>query len=451
MLLLLLACADDVEETGKQDGGIVVVGAGMAGLTAARVLTDAGHDVTVLEARDRIGGRVETESIGAGRFDVGAAWLHGIDGNPVASFADANGLTYVKDDLPWDYVYDEATGALGDPAWDGMDSAYDGFLSALPGLQASLGDSASVADARDRWVVDQGLSGLQERLGRFVVDQWIEELEYAGPVDQASLTWCWAEESLGGGDHFPVGGYTGYAEALAEGVDVRLSHPVTAIRWGDDGVEVDAGETFTGSDVIVTVPVGVLRAGTISFEPPLSAARLAALDRLDMGNLEKVVLTWDTPWWDGGGFEFVSEAADGRFPEWYDVSTLVGTPALVGLYGGRFAREVQATWTDEEIVDGALAVLEQVHGGAIPAPAATGVTHWTNDPYTLGSYTFLPVGASRDDVEALAEPEGEHLLFAGEGTDWDYYGNVHAAVRSGLREARRLGVKTPSTPGFEGY
>ena len=72
-------------------------------------------------------------------------------------------------------------------------------------------------------------------------------------------------------------------------------------------------------------------------------------------------------------------------------------------------------------------------------------------PYTGGSYAFLPVGASADDIRTLAEPEGDRLLFAGEGTYWRYYGNVHAAVLSGLREAERLGVEVPDTPGLEGW
>ena len=81
----------------------------------------------------------------------------------------------------------------------------------------------------------------------------------------------------------------------------------------------------------------------------------------------------------------------------------------------------------------------------------TAGTHWTRAPHAGGSSIFLPVGASRDDVEALAEPEGERLLVAGEGTWWRYSGNARAAVLSGLREAERLGVGTPASAGLEAW
>lgn len=453
-VLLLVACVHKEPEgpAANPASRVIVVGAGMAGLTAARVLHDAGTEVIVLEARDRLGGRTWTADVGAGKVDLGAAWLHGIQQNPVADFADANGLSYVKDNLPWNTLYDEATDSqLGDGAWTVMEDAEAGFAGALGWLRRDLGPNANVAQARDAYIADEGLTGRDARLAADAIDQWIVELEYAGPVDEMSLTWCWEEEALRGGDHFPVGGYKGYVDAMATGLDVRLSHTVTEVAQDADGVTVTAGgETFEGTQVIVTVPVGVLKAGSIAFDPPLEDSRLAALGRLDMGNLEKVVLTWDTKWWDGN-LEYVDKDLDGTFPEFYDVTDLAGTPTLVGLYGGRFARTVQAGWTDPQIVDEALATLGKAYQRAVPAPAASAVTHWTTDPLAGGSYTFMPVGASNTDIQALAEPHGDRVFFAGEGTLWVHYGNVHGAVESGLREAHRLGVNAVSTPGLAGW
>jgi polyamine oxidase len=430
---------------------VIVVGAGMAGLTTARVLSAAGVEVVVVEARDRLGGRTWTASVGDARVDLGAAWLHGVVGNPVADFADAQGLTYVPDDLPWTTLYDEASGeALGDGAWERMDEAVEDFEGALPWLRRELGANATVAQGRTRWIADEELTGRDARLAAHAIDQWVVELEYAGPVDAMSLAWVWEEGELRGGDHFPVGGYGGYVEAMAEGLDVRLSKPVTAISQDADGVVVQAGgEEILGTHVVVTVPVGVLKAGTIAFEPPLSAARRAALDRLDTGNLEKVVLTFAERWWPGS-LEFVDAQGDGTFPEFIDVTSLAGAPTLVGLYGGRYARAAQATRSDAELVSAAVATLQTAWGRSVPTPVATAVTHWTTDPFARGSYTFLPVGASRADIEALAEPEGSRVFFAGEGTYWEHYGNVHGAVLSGLREAHRLGVRRVAVDGLQG-
>lgn len=455
-VVVLGACARDpvVEGTPAADAStrVVVVGAGVAGLVTARVLHDAGVDVVVVEARDRVGGRTFTDRVGEATVDLGGAWLHGDRRNPVADFAEAAGLGWTADASPWSHVYDEASDArLGDPAWRTMERSAADFARALPWLREELSVSASVADGRDRWLDDVQFRGRDRRLAAFGIDQYFTELTYAGPVDRTSLAWIWEESSLGGGDQLPEGGYGPTIEALADGLDIRLERPVTAVSVSDDGVVVQAdGDVFEGTHVVVTVPAGVLRAGHITFDPPLSAARLDALDRVDMGNLEKVVLTWSERWWDGG-MTFVDADGDGTFPEFYDLSDAAGAPVLVGLYGGRFAREVQADWTDASVVEGALATLALAAGREVPPPSATYVTRWTTDPHALGSYVFLPVGASRSDLDALAQPESERLGFAGEATVFDHYGTVHGAAMSGLREAHRLGVDRVETPGLSGW
>jgi monoamine oxidase len=444
---------DTAEGVAAPPSRVIVVGAGLAGLTLGRVLRDAGIDVVVLEARDRIGGRVHTAGVGAARVDLGAAWLHGIVDHPAADVADAAGLAYVRDRSPWDVVYDEASDRrLGDSGWSRLDRFAEAFPDALPGLRRQLGRGVSVADGREAWLAEQGLSGLDGRLAAFAVDQWLVELTYAGPVDATSLEAFDEDEELAGGDHFPVGGYAPVVEALAEGVPVELERPVDAVRVRDAGVEVDAGgRTYEGSHVVVTVPLGVLRSGRISFDPPLSAAKREAVAALDMGNLEKVVLTWRERWW-SGGLSRIDADGDGSFPEFQDLTAVAGAPTLVGLVGGRTSRRMQADGLrDAEIVAGALDAIAQALGRAVPPPDATAVTRWTTDPWARGSYAFVPVGATKAHLAELARPESERLGFAGEATDPVFYGSVHAAMRSGLREARRLGVQEFVTPGLEGW
>jgi monoamine oxidase len=452
LVTLLTACRDSKPGSPAADPSahVIVVGAGASGLTTARVLQDAGVRVTVLEARDRVGGRTWTADVGGASVDLGAAWLHGTEENPVADLLDAHDEGWSADATDWAVLYDAGPGrALGDASWDFLDGVVEDFEAALPELKERYGD-VSVAEARRRWIAEEGLVGQDARLAQHAVDRWMAELAYAGPVDRIGLASFQEDEGLEGEDQFPDGGYRTMVELLADGLDVRLEHPVTSIAHDDEGVELIAGgERFEGTHVVVTVPVGVLKAGSIAFSPPLSRERREALERLDMGNLEKVALRFEEAWWPGS-LEYVDAEASGVFPEFYDLTDLAGAPVLVGLYAGGFSRQTQAR-SDEQIVASALDVLGEAFGRSVPPPVATMITRWTSDPYAGGSYVYLPVGASLADLEALREPESDRLRFAGDATVPEQYGNVHAAVMSGIREAHRLGVERISTPGWSGW
>jgi monoamine oxidase len=203
----------------------------------------------------------------------------------------------------------------------------------------------------------------------------------------------------------------------------------------------------------VTVPLGVLKAGGIAFDPPLPAPKQAAIERLDMGNLEKVVLRFDEPFWLERGaaptFLYIAETP-GEFPGFTDWTDAAGAPTLVCLYGGRSAREVLDKWPDDEIAARAMQALREIFGADVPDPVATHVTRWRDDPWTLGSYSYLPVGASADDLRELGEPVEERLLFAGEATEPLLYATVHGALVSGLREARRIAGDAAALPGIDG-
>ena len=444
--LLLAACrgaASQVPQVSGPTRRVIVVGAGIAGLIAARLLADAGIEVVVLEARARVGGRSFTQDIGGAPVDVGAAWVHGWTGNPVAELAEALGLGHRLHAYTPRRIVDAVAGAdVASAAYTAAEAQAELLYTRLAALRAALGPTASLQDAIDRLVADLGLLGQAERLLRFVLEQMIIEVDYGGPTTRTSLAIFDNDEYYGLDDHLLAGGYGGLTAALAVGLDIRLSQPVTAIEHDEAGVRVATDTTFVADRVIVTVPVGVLQADSIRFTPPLPAAKRAALARLEMSSLEKVVLRFPTQFWGAGADSawYYLSATRGEFPLILDMSSDAGAPTLVLIHGGQRARDALDQRSNPQLVADALRVLAEVLGVTPPTPLASHVTRWRQDPYSRGSYCFPALGQELEDFEALAAPVAERVLFAGEGTDPAYFGTVHGALRSGIREATRLGA-----------
>jgi monoamine oxidase len=244
---------------------------------------------------------------------------------------------------------------------------------------------------------------------------------------------------LEGGDALVPGGFDTIVNLLAEGLDVRLNSPVSRIAYNDFGVTVTAaGERFDASYVIVTVPLGVLQAGDIEFQPPLPRVKRTAIERLGMGTLNACWLRFPQAFWpeDAHLLGYISERT-GEWSTWLSLTPLTGAPVLCGRNVGSVARELEAL-SDEEIVASAMRVLRAIYGDDIPAPEASVVTRWASDPFARGSSSYLALGSTPDDYETLSDPVGGRVLFAGEATNPEYPSTVHGAYLSGLRAAGQI-------------
>ena len=349
------AAAQVLERTAA-DARILVVGAGAAGLGAARVLVDAGREVLVVEARDRIGGRVWTvDDLGA-PVDLGAAWIHGPDGNPLTELAEAGGVRLSPTE--WDRL--RLFGA------DGVALAPAAADRGLASVERRIGDGAAVvgADASLADALDAGTGGTTggEPLADWAATVEIEQ-DLGDDLDALSVRALDEGEELAGGDVLPEGGYAALGGALADGIEIRLDTPVRRIEWGADGVRlIAAGGAIDGDAAVCTLPLGVLRAGAVTFDPPLPATTADAVRALGVGVLDKVALRFPEAFWDPEAHA-LGLVDDGRetFVSFVSLLPSTGQPILVGLVAGAAARACERR-TDAAIVAAAMTALRTMYG-----------------------------------------------------------------------------------------
>lgn len=265
------------------------------------------------------------------------------------------------------------------------------------------------------------------------------EHEYAGSLGELS-TWWWDDDGgFDGGDVLFPDGFGAIPEFLARGLDLRTGQVVERIEHGPEGVRVLAGsQTMAADHVVVSVPLGVLKAGAIEFSPGLPQAKRKAIDGLAMGVLNKCFLRFPRAFWptEVDWIERVPER-HGEWTEWVSFVRPSGQPVLLGFNAADYGRRIEALG-DREIVAGAMQVLRGLYGPDIPDPVAHQITRWARDPHALGSYSFNPVGSDPKLRDALAASVGGRLHFAGEACERKHFATTHGAYLSGLRAARTI-------------
>lgn len=427
---LLAATALPRVARGSVAGRSIVVGAGIAGLAAARRLSEAGREVLVLEGRERIGGRIWTSQAWAGMpLDLGASWIHGIADNPLTALADSIGARRVATSYERSILYG-AGGPLPSAMERRLERVGEAMAEALEEVQEgdrdmSLRDAMAELEA-DRTLVEHILNGVYEQ-------------EYAGSADALSALWVDDEEELDGGDVLFAEGYGTLIAALADGLDIRRNAVVTEIGWGAPPVRVvTQTETIEADEVIVTLPLGVLKAGSVRFVPELPRAYRKAIGALGMGTLNKCYLRFAEPFWpEDVDWLSLLGGQEGRWQEWVSLQRSLGLPVLLGFNAADAALSLEPL-EDAAIVASAMAALRRMFGPGIPQPSAAQVTRWAADPFARGSYSFNALGSTPQMRDRLAEPPSPRLAFAGEATHRAYFGTAHGAYLSGLVAADRL-------------
>ncbi|KAL0805767.1 hypothetical protein Bca101_098258 [Brassica carinata] len=430
----------------KRTPSVIVIGAGMAGIAAARTLQDASFQVVLLESRDRIGGRVHTDYSFGFPVDLGASWLHGVcKENPLAAVIGRLGLPLYRTsgdnsvlydhDLESYALFDKAGNQVPQELVTKVGETFEHILEEICKVRDEQVEDMSISQAFS--IVFKRSPELRlEGIAHNVLQWYLCRMEgwFAADAETISAK-CWDQvKLLPGGHGLMVRGYRPIINTLSKGLDIRLNHRVTKIARRYNGVKVttEKGDTFAADAAVIALPLGVLKSGTIEFEPKLPDWKQEAINDLGVGIENKIILNFDNVFWPN--VEFLGVVAETSYGCSYFLNLHKATnhPVLVYMPAGQLARDIEKM-SDESAVKFAFSQLQKILPDA-SSPIHYLVSRWGSDINSLGSYSYDIVNKPHDLYERLRVPL-DNLFFAGEATSTSYPGSVHGAYSTGLLAA----------------
>ncbi len=405
---------------------VIIVGAGISGLAAAHDLHERGHQVVVLEAKDTIGGRIQSTTVNGQKFELGASFIHGNQKNPVAALLEQEGVGLTKVNFDDIVVYKDGQRTE-------ISDDLDPFFSFTDKQKDTLDKDQSLLTTWQNFNGSRSANA-NELFYRLRIDN---QTEIGTDLANISTLQYDEEGEFKGGDYLLKGDYDTVIKKLAKNIDIRLGHIVTSIKDSGSGVEVKTkdGKVFSADDVIVTVPLGVLQKGSIAFEPSFPVQKQKAVQGLKMGNLHKTFLVFDKVFWDDATTIGIMRGNGTKWGEFINIAAINGKPMLLALHGGSDATSLEGV-SDEAIGEQVYEALKSAYPNAT-RPTSVVTSKWYADPFTLGSYSYVPPGATLSMYDDLAKPYG-HIHFAGEHTSSAHPSTTHGAYLSGKRAASEM-------------
>ncbi len=418
----------DEVKPGDWRGDVIVIGAGIAGLHAAKLLINLGMNVTILEASDKTGGRIRALS-GMADFDIqlGAEEVHGNKSEWYNLVTATPGVSLHTPDGE-DYFFMNNT-LKSETAWAG-----DATLVQAQTFESTARNYSGADKTVHQAELDQGNNPANFEISNALIGN-----EYGTSNNRLSIAGITEEDRLWeSGDknyNLKTGSYNDvlqhhYAAVIDK---VLLNSPVTAIDYNGTKVNVTtAGKVYTADRVVITVPLSVLKNELISFMPALPAAKKTAISAIGMGAGMKVIMKFNSRFWDGAMDSLIGGPKSAEM--WVPGLGRSGAFVLTAFIMGEKAEYLSSLGTGA--VSALLSELDMMYGGAAASSVfdTAHIIDWGKEPYILGAYSYPVVGGGIAQRAQLGSSVDKKLFFAGEATHTaGHSGTVHGALETAIR------------------
>ncbi|OTG83702.1 flavin monoamine oxidase family protein [Acinetobacter sp. ANC 4648] len=422
---------------------IFIIGAGIAGLACAKELQAAGKNVIILEAKERIGGRIHSIKKDSHTFDLGASWIHGIENNPIWEITQNNNIATTIFNY-MDSSYYHTNGQVFSEIEQQEFELYIGKISQL--LTESKQHSALEAINDIMASLEYSETVFPKKQLRTLLLSFFERLAndpFATDLSQLSAHYEKYEGYFEGDEVIFPEGYIQVIESISKNLNIQTDTEILKINLKDDHIELidQHNKRYLGSRVIVAVPLGILKKDKITFSPSLPAPHLNAIQNMGFGSFNKVFMEFeellpfnlnttstnisDFYWHDGHWFNILN------------LTNIYKKPMYLMLFGGKQSEYIDDA-TDAEVWNFIYKGLNKTFSNIPNRPKNIIITRWGADQQSYGSFSFPTPLHTSELVETLNQPIKNRLFFIGEHCSLKYAGTVHGAYLTGQETSQKI-------------
>ena len=428
---------------------IIIIGAGVAGLAAAKKLQQLGHDVLILEARDRVGGRIHSIHAAGFTLDLGASWIHGTELNPIWDITEKNKISTAifNYDDPLFFHLD------GKPFSFSENQFFNQMIKRIEDEILNIEDNITAREAIEKFLENLNLDKdfvhhpMTKNTIKHSLLRYFENLSrdpYACELNEISSQYALYEGYFSGNEVIFPQGYTQVVDTLTPELNILFNVHVEHIQTNKHGVRVIdcSGNSYSAQHVICTVPLGVLKQDGIQFSPALPNILKKTINEMGFGVFNKLFFELEE------SLELIETHQKNSYffqssECWLnllDLSKIYHKPMYLILLGGDHAKKIE-NFTNHEVWDWLYHAFKATIRKLPAQPKNLWITQWGNDPYSLGSFSYPAVGHHREMAKPFMQPVENHLWFAGEHCHAEYPATVHGAYMSGIQIAEQIARK----------